>query len=182
MSIDLQYPSLPAALVDSDEFRALNLTQISNLEARFRYVQEIIEKIGRWLHQNKPDIPLRSFLDDLELDLAVAQNLPEEDRTQQSAWLIHSSWTFECSVSQMRAQLTSDVVASIERGSPSIDAQASEVRDWLHNQTTALRDLLGRFYCATTFETAIAYHIAIDILLANLLAGTYKARLNTSLG
>jgi hypothetical protein len=182
MSTDVQQPSLPVALTDSDEFRALKPEQVSNFEARFRYVQEIVEKIERWLSNQQPGVTLRSFLDDLELDLAVNQSLPEEDQTQQSAWLIHSSWTFECSVSQMRAQLTADVVTAIERGPPSVDAQAREVQQWLRDQGVALRHLLERFHSAATFEIAIAHHIAIDILLANLLVGTYKARLNPSLG
>jgi len=181
MSPDLQQPSLPAALIDSDEFRALDPKQVSNFQARFRYVQEIAEKIERWLSHKEPEVTLRLFLDNLELDLAVTQNLPEEDQTQQSAWLIHSSWTFECPVSRMRAQLTPDVVASIEQGPPPIDAQAGHVQQWLRDQGVALRHLLGRFHSAATFEVAIAYHIAIDILLANLLVGTYKARLNPAL-
>jgi primosomal protein N'' len=167
--------------MDSEEFRALNAVQVSNLEARFRYVQEIVEKIERRLRQ-QPGVALRSFLDDLELDLAVTQNLPEEDQTQQSAWLVHSSWTFECSVSNMRAQLSSGVIAAIESTPPSINARASEVEDWLRDQAAALRQTLGGFHSAVTFEIAIAYHIAIDIVLANLLVGSYKARLNAGLG
>jgi hypothetical protein len=178
MPTNLQQQFLPAVLINSEEFRALSPTQISSFEARFTYVKEIIDNIERWLKHEDTDTTLRSFLDDLELDLAVAQNLPEEGKSLPSGWLVHSSWTFKCSASQMRAQLAPEVVSFLEHSSLPLDATAGEVEQWLRDQATNLCRILQNFHSATTFASAIAHHIAIDIVLGTLLLGTYKARLN----
>jgi exonuclease VII small subunit len=178
MSANLRQKYLPAALIESEEFKALNPLQASRFEARFPYLEEIIENIERWLKHDSKDTTLRSFLDDLELDLAVIQNLPGVDKSEPSAWLVHSSWTFNCSAFELRAQLEPKIIESLECASLPLEATTGQIEEWLRGQTICARMVLQNFRSAATFASAIAHHVAIDILFGSLLVGTYKARLN----
>lgn len=170
--------SLPVAFMNSQEFKGLTQKQVFNLEARFRYVGEIVKNVEEWLSGNEEEF--KEFLDNLELDLSVNQNLPDGEE-RETSYLIHSSWTFETTVAQLRHALSPPIIAWLDESLPRIDCSLTEFRFWLANQCRALRNVVTEFYAAKSFACAIAYFVAMNILLATMLAGTYKARLNAGL-
>jgi hypothetical protein len=171
----------PAVLTDSNEFRSLNADQVSSLGARFRHIVEIIENVERWIEGKNADATLRSFLDDLELDLSSVQGWPGDQEKEQSSWLIHSSWTFEASPSAMRRAIPQQIVDALDSQTPGVAATGSEVQAWLRGQVLSLRLVIEQLYTASSFAGAIAALIAVDVLLANMLVGVYKTRLNPAL-
>jgi hypothetical protein len=171
--------TLPSAITESSEFKNLTDKQIYNIEARFRYLDEIIDNIESWLAGSGKDVDVRSFLDDLELDLSVNQNLPHGQSVDfVSSWLIHTSWTFGTNAQSLVHDLSTTLLSKIEQNIPRISSSLDEFKAWLMEQCSAIKIALDDFYNAQTFTGAIAHHIAIDILLINMLAGIYKIRLN----
>ncbi len=171
----------PKALTDSTEFRALNADQASSLQARFRHIDEIVSNIEKWVEGKNRDDTLRSFLDDLELDLVSAQGWPGDQEKEQSSWLIHSSWTFEASASEMRRSIPQQVAEALDGQTLRLGATRGEVQTWLRSQVLSLRLAVEQIYAASSFAAAIASLIVVDILLVSMLAGVYKTRLNPSL-
>lgn len=102
-------------------------------------------------------------------------SLPDSEKGV-SAWLIHSSWTFEAS-QPLRHQLSSEVIVAIDSAIPKVDALPSDYKKWLQDQGKALKNWLDRFYSGTTYSLAIAHIIAADTILANILAGAIRFRL-----
>ncbi|MES2353497.1 MAG: hypothetical protein V4568_03670 [Pseudomonadota bacterium] len=170
---------LPAVFMNSLEFKELTQKQVFNLEARFRYVGEIVENVESWLLNDGNDF--KGFLDSLELDLSVNQNLPDESEDRETSHLIHSSWTFDTTVAQLRHALSPSIIAWLDQNLPRVDCSLTEFNAWLAIQCKALREVVTEFYGAQSFSSTIAHYIAMDILLANMLAGVYKARLNADL-
>ena len=171
----------PKALTDSSEFRALNANQASSLQARFRHIDEIVSNIENWVEGKNRDDTFRSFLDDLELDLSAVQGWPADQEKEQSSWLIHSSWTFEASAAEMRRSIPQQVIDALDCQTPRVAATRDEVQAWLRNQVLSLRLAVEQIYAASSFAAAVAALIVVDILLASMLVGVYKTRLNPSL-
>jgi hypothetical protein len=173
---------LPEAFTDTDEFRGLTEPQIQSFKSRLDYVREIIHNIEEWLTTVPTVESFRDFLSELELDLAVNQNLPRDNNREAiSSWLIHDSWTFETNSMLMKEALSNSVVAQLDKPTPSINANLTEFCSWLAGQCEALREATDKFCTADSFTAAIAHYLAMDVILANLLVGTYKARLNPAL-
>jgi hypothetical protein len=171
---------LPPSIVSCDEFENLSEKQRFNYRARLRYVEEITLKIDEWLAGKETDF--FSFLDTVELDLYINQGAPVgngEDHV--SAWLIHTSWTFETSVAKMLRSLQSSVRERIDAPPPGLDAPIDQFRSWIQGQNEALTTALNSYFGAESFDQAMANQLAIDALLLNVLSGVCKARLNKRL-
>lgn len=170
--------NLPTAFMACDDFNTLTQKQIFNIVARFNYIDEIIENIHEWLDSEK--IQFNHFIDDLELDLSVNQNLPG-DESMESSYLIHNSWSFNMSPSSLRSELSEAIIKSINEATPGIMCSIDDFKLWIKNQSLALNEAVTGFYSAKSSLSAIAFYIAIDIILISLLSSTYKMRLNDEL-
>ncbi len=169
----------PAAFTQSDDYKNLTAKQVASIQSRFKYIEEIICQIEAWVSSTRSVEDVRGFLDSLELDISVNQNLPEEDKSNiYSSWLIHSSWTFCLSGALLYQQLSCDITSAIEQPLPSCRCSIQEFKTWLHGQSNALSKILEEFYSACQWESIVAHLIALDIILANMLVGLYKSRLN----
>ena len=82
---------LPDALLRSDDYLDLNEKQVFNLQSRFDYIDEVVDDITQWLNGEGDSETLDDFLNLLEVDVAVNQNL-NIGNDYESNWVIHSSW------------------------------------------------------------------------------------------
>lgn len=170
--------SFPKALTDSDNFKQLSAEQASNLRGRLKYIEELTLKVDEWV--NDPAEEFSEYLNDVELDLAVNQGAPRGD-TVVSAWSIHTSWTFGTSPRQLRGLLSPIVLSALDSNAPSSTCSAEELVSWIGVQCAAIKEALDRFYDVSTYPDVIAQLIALDVLVANLLLASYRARLNSAL-
>jgi hypothetical protein len=171
---------LPSPIASSEEFTDLTEKQRFNYQARLRHVEEITLRIEEWLTGAETDF--FAFLDSIELDLYINQGAPVgsgEDHV--SAWLFHTSWTFETSVEKMSRFISPKLREQIELPQPGLDAAIDQFRAWIRDQNQALTSVLDSFFAASSFDEAMANQIAVDTLLVNLLAGVTRARLNKRL-
>ena len=170
---------LPKILEMSDRYQDANELQKKNLRGRFQFIEQITLEIAEWLGRTETDFD--AFLDRIELHLAINQGAPSDAESSVSAWLIHTSWTFETSSHKMRQELRDDLANELDRSPPSIDVNLVRFDQWLNRQNSALISALADFRASKTIDAALANFIAIDVLLLNLLTGATRARLNFNL-
>ncbi|HEV2189250.1 MAG TPA: hypothetical protein VGR70_18720 [Stellaceae bacterium] len=170
---------LPKILEMSDRYQDANELQKKNLKGRFQFIEQITLEIAEWLDRTETDFD--AFLDRIELHLAINQGAPLDAEGSVSAWLIHTSWTFETSPRKMRQELSHDLASELNRSPPSIDDNLARFNLWLNQQNSALIAALADFRASKTIDAALANLIAIDALLLNLLTGATRARLNFNL-
>jgi len=166
---------LPDALLRSDDYLELNEKQAFNLQARFDYIDEIVDDITQWLNGVSDSETLDDFLNMLEVDVAVNQNLNTGDNYE-SSWVIHSSWGDGVEEKASWDKLPTDVLTSLDDDLPKLSAGDTEVNAWLENQRNALRRALETLSDANDFAETLSSILAVDILMAKLLAGIYKLR------
>lgn len=129
-----------------------------------------------FFRERKTTDDLKLFLDDLELDVAVNQNLSNAEDTI-SAWLTHHSWTFDMTGSSLSNQLSSDLLPFLDTKVVDLRCTTKEYMSWLLRQALGIKIALKNFYSSGSLEQVVAHIIAIDILLCNTLLGLYKSRL-----
>lgn len=166
---------LPAALIETEAFERMTEMQVVAFEGRLIYINEIIDSIDDWLAGRDPE-GVAAFIDRLEMDLAVNQNVPGEDAV--SSYLVHTAWTYDSSPQALLQALSPETAAVLDLPPPALDAPEAEIRSWLAMASDGLRRALDGFYSAISFTNALAHYIALDILLAGMLCGVYKTRLN----
>jgi hypothetical protein len=168
---------LPEALASSNEFKALNSKQAANFSARLGYVAEVIDNVRAFLSAGAARTPLHDFLDDLELDATSANVFSTNPEEHQSNYLIHTSWTFECSPERLANEVGRDLLMTRSMRDL-VRSTRQEVEAWLADMSNALTLSLSRFYAAPSFCTAVAHLLMIDALMAELLAGLIRLRFN----
>src|SRR5437868_2793673 len=99
---------VPQALALSGEFKGLNSKQVAKFSARLAYVEEVVEGIRAFLSGGTAREPLRDFLDSLELDATSANVFSTNLQEHQSNYLVHSSWTFECSPEKLANEVAGE--------------------------------------------------------------------------
>jgi len=179
--IEIEKRSLPASFVNSNDFQELDDGQRQGLVARLRYIEEIPIKAKEWLKACLSGEVFKIFIDRVELDLMINLGLPKSSRQQVSAWLFHSSWTFETSASVMLRTLPLNIIDDLQRAPPGFTSTIQEFAEWIFHASNALKVLLDGFYEAATFDAAMGHLIAINISLAQLLVGVSIQRLNPKL-
>ena len=167
---------LPETLTSSKDFSELTARQKKGFEANLVYIDRIVKDIYEWLANDKPELTPKHFFDELELDVMTVQSLPDPDKGV-SAWLIHSTWTQDVAPEALGQQLSPEVTLAINSILPNIEATHRDYKNWLQCQGDALKNCLDLFYSATRSNGAMAYLIALDAILANILAGLIRFRL-----
>jgi hypothetical protein len=172
---------LPSALLDANEFRELTEYQRQAFNSRLRYIEEISVRIFEWPHS--PESGGKEMLGGLELDVLINVGISEghdNDRVI-SSWLIHHSWTIGISPGSLHRCLSEDLLNAFDISVPALTSNILVLQEWFIKQAEALRLLLTAFYEAKTFTQVMASYVAIDIVLAQLLAVCYRGRLNPKL-
>lgn len=172
--------AVPSVLASSNEFEQLNSKQVTNFSARLAYVEELIENIRTFLSAGEGREPLCDFLDTLELDASSANVFSTNRDEHQSNYLIHSSWTFECSPEELAKEVGPELLA-VRTTHDLVQANRGEIESWLAELSNGLALSIGRFYAASSFCGAIANLLLIDALMADLLSGLIRLRLNSQI-
>jgi hypothetical protein len=168
---------IPQCISSSFEFLELNDARRRDLEAKVNYCREVEKKLGKWL-TDRTDT-LESLLDDLELDgFSILSTGFGDTDNHISAYLFHSSWTFECQKETLNELISSKIKKLLGKPLPSFNASADEIVTWLQEWATALAAANKTFITAQSFELAIATMITIDSMLLAMLSVTTAARLN----
>jgi hypothetical protein len=166
---------LPLALLQSDDYGALNDEQRRNFLARLRYCEEIAEKAVAAAQMQ--DLDLLDAVDDIELDvLSILSGFGEVDSTV-SIYKVHSSWTFECDRRSMAAFVPSAAVDFLRQPPIGLTACAAEVVAWLDRWGRALRTSLDCLTAATSFTAAVTQLIVVDALVSSYVAFAACVRL-----
>lgn len=169
---------LPESLTNSFVFSGVSDSERMGFEGRLQYIEEIVQGINDWAAKDNRQSELRHFFDDLELDVATVQSLPDSNKGV-STWLIHSSWATETDSAELRKQIDKDIVDAINGVLPKVESNSDAYKNWLFGQGAAVATCLDQFYSATVFPNAVANLIAVDALLANIQAGLIRFRLST---
>jgi len=176
---EIEEHPVPEPLGALAEFKSLTDEQRVDFLARLRYIEEITRKIDEWVSGAETD--MRAFLDRVELDLYLNQGVPSSGDSPISSWLVHTSWTFDTTAQRMYKTLLPEVIAELDRPQPRLGAEVGSWNVWVAKQNAGLRLALTAFYDATDITDVIAHLVALDVLLANILAGVSKMRLHPSL-
>lgn len=171
---------LPRPLVESEECRSLGDDDKASLLRRL----DKARMLGRDLMSGKrlaESADIAEFADDLELDVAILQELDSAWRGGLSRWLIHHSWSFKTSPPEMCNSLSAVMLSALDEREPRHDASMDEYCSWIGAIGRQLVQCTDELSNAKTYSSAIATHVVADILLARLLVGCYKLRLNRTM-
>jgi hypothetical protein len=157
---------LPAVLTESEEFSALTAEQRKGLIGRLLDTHELIELSAHGATATQD--AFRRALLDIELDALAVTGVGESPDKTVSGWVIHDSWTFECSNSRLADFVNPAVLTAAEASSVTVNSSAEEVSTWLRQWSIALQATFNSLSTASTFCGAIAQLIAIDMLCASL--------------
>lgn len=167
---------LPKAFTDSRDYSELTAKQKKGLAADLQYIENIVKDIHDWLDTDSLELEPRYFFDELELDILVAHAVPDEDKGV-SPWLIRSAWGRDVPLELLKQQLSAEVGLAINAAPPKLEDDIQDYKRWLRLQSEALQSSLDLFYAGKTFASTIAYRIALDAILSNILAGLIRFRL-----
>jgi len=172
--------ALPLAFAKSSDYEELDEEQRLSLLRRLDSTRALGESLasGKRLSEALDTI---DFFENLELDVAILQELDSAHRGGLSRWLLHYSWTFETSPPEMRQSLPAHLSPLLDAAEPESTASLEKYLDWFTEVGRELVLLVEEFSAAATFASALAIHVLIDLLLARLLLSCYKLRLNQSL-
>lgn len=118
------------------------------------------------------------FVEDLEQDASHLQEFTLPWGGTLCRWLVHHSWTFYTTPADMRARLPAPILHLINATEPSTDASLVSVERWFEQLGEGLASAANAVLKATDYGSAIAHHVALDILLGRILSACYKLRLN----
>ena len=168
---------IPRVFGESEEFQSLEAAQRDALVARLGRVASIAESLILEQSFSSHDA-LLDFVQDLELDVAIAEELEDANRGGLSRWLMHHSWSFDTSPAKMRSSLSKEVLAILDATEPTSDLGIDVFSQWFRNVGSELLVVLREFAAAMTYDAALALHIVVDILLIRILSSCYKLRLS----
>jgi len=157
----------------------LSEAHIASLRNRVSYVNEVVQEIEQWTGALEP---LSSLLDPIEVDLLVILGSAESHDDRDTTYLIHSSWPADCSIAAMFESLPVEVVSVLTRGIGKVLVMEGEAANWVKSWAGAARIVLDQLVNTDSLDSAMASLLAMDILLANLVAFITAMRLNPMLG
>ncbi len=168
---------LPTVIVECDEYETLTEEEraafLQRLESALKLGQSLAEGV---LRKENPDF--FQFVEELEQDASHLQEFSLPWGGTLSRWLVHHSWTFYTTPADMRGCLTAQMLHLINAGEPSIDAPLASTDQWLRELGEGVASAANAVLKATEYGSAMAHHIALDILLGRVLSACYRLRLN----
>jgi hypothetical protein len=167
--------SLPESIRQSDDFKALSIEAQHEFLARVRYIVEIAEKIS--LLSEAEDFLFE--LENIELDCLVNLSVRPQPKDHVSAWLVHSSWTFECNSASLAESVDKDFRRLIASPMPNENSDLKDITIWVNDLGMGLKSQLIRLTNARNFCAAIGALICVDAILATLVLGLTLTRFNT---
>jgi len=166
---------LPAALVDSADFEALNDSQKRNFTARVNYFAEVAAKAAA--AASEPDATLLDSIDDIELDASSIMGVGSNVETAVTPYRIHSSWTFECDRDAMAGHVPSEVASFLATARLAIGLTLQDARTWLQRWAECMHQMLRQLGGSSTFTEAVTDLIVLDALISLFLVFAVAVRL-----
>lgn len=166
---------LPATLLASDDYVALNDEQRRNFAARLRYCEEIAEKAND--AASAPDNDLFDAIDDIELDALSIMSLSSDVHASVSPYKVHSSWTFEADHQMMALHVGSDIAEFLGASPIELGASNDEIRAWLQQWSQMLGLSISRLAGSSSFTEAVVHLILIDAVVSSYLVSAAIIRL-----
>lgn len=158
---------IPRPLRESADYEALTAKQREGLRARLLHAHELIDSAVQ--AANASGEAQRQAILDLELDaMTIISVVGEPDKTV-SAWIVHSSWTFECSDRRLADYIDPAALGAASAPQLSLESSAVDISRWLREWSQAVQNTFRRLSGAKAFCEAIAQLLAIDMLTAALL-------------
>jgi len=170
---------IPAPLLLSDDYSSLNSEQKRNFSARMEYVEEIAR--AGFDSANVGDNFLLDCIDNIEVDALAIISAFSNPETSVTPYVVHSSWTFECSRSEMAKMVVLDAEKLLMARSFGFSMSITEVRDWIQCWARALYLTMKKFVDSVSFTEVIVQLIVADALIALFLTFAAMARLNVEL-
>ena len=168
---------LPAVITECDEYETLTEEErgafLQRLESALEFGESLADGTRR---KGFPDF--FQFVEDLEQDASHLQEFSLPWGGTLCRWLVHHSWTFYTTPADMRGCLTTQMLQLINAGEPSTDAPLASTDQWLRELGEGVASAANAVLHATDYGSAIAHHIALDILLGRVLSACYRLRLN----
>lgn len=177
MNINLS--EVPAVIRDSLEFESLSDAEADAFKVRLNRAVDLATTLASGVRLSNADGFL-DFVEDLQLDLASAQEIPGESGVILSRWILHYSWSFESSPRLMHDSLPFGLLKSLDFQEPSIEAPVEQYLSWFKEAGLNLLSALASFSGARTFHDALGSYIVADVILARLLLACFKLRLHAS--
>lgn len=144
------------------------------------YVAEVTGEIAKWLEMREE--PVFSLLDYIEVDLsAILSSGIGSKESEDSTYIMHCSWPFECSKAGMYESLPGSIRTVLCKGIGKILAEEREVEAWVSQWYAAMESLLARFSRSNSLDQAIGSMLAIDVMLTNMWSFVAAMRLNPKL-
>ncbi len=170
---------LPRSIQELEEYTELTEKQKSAFQNRLYYIEEIAEKIEKWLINDKGE-SLSYFLEDLELDISVNCVFSCNGNNQNeivSSWVIHATWIEEENLSRIKSFIGLQAMAFINRDGPKISDSSQQSVEWLKLLSAAIKTELAGFYSSREVDAALAHYYCIDIIIAKSLSVFYILKL-----
>ena len=168
---------IPSSFSASDEWHSLGDEQRLSLLRRLDNAKALGESLytGKRLAESSD---FADFLEDLELDVALLQELDSARQGGLSRWQIHNSWSFETSPSEMHQSLPPALESLADAYEPQRGDPINAYIDWLKASGRNLVLVVNEFSAAKSYPAALAIHVLLDVLLTRILLACYKLRLN----
>jgi len=145
-------------------------SEVEEMNARLEYVDELGNSLfSLGANQISDDV-----LDEIELDCWSNIAAPDLSRHGITGWMINVSWSSEFTQAQLLQQLDSDVVDRIGDVLPIV---GSDLRQWFSSQGTLLKRVVDRAFSAQSLVCLVAYLMAMNILLLDVLSLIAKRRM-----
>jgi len=170
---------IPAPLLLSDDYSSLNSEQKKNFMARMEYIEEIAR--AGFDSANVTDNFLLDCIDNIEVDALAIMSAFSNPETSVTPYTVHSSWTFECKLSNMAKMIALEAERLLMVPSFSSSMSIREIRDWIQCWAKALYLTMQTFVNAVSFTEVVVQLIVADALVALFLAFAATARLNVEL-
>jgi hypothetical protein len=168
---------LPTVIIECDEYETLTEEERAAFVQRLESALELGESLADGARRKGyPDF--FQFVEDLEQDASHLQEFTLPWGGNLSRWLVHHSWTFHTTPADMRGCLTAQMLHLIDAGEPSTDAPLASTDQWLRELGEGVASAANAVLNATEYGSAMAHHIALDILLGRVLSACYRLRLN----
>ena|ERR1700733_1598609 len=172
--------TLPVCITESSDYQALSKEARHEFAARIKYIAEIPQRISELEGMAGIDDWLFA-LDNIELACLVNLSIRSEPKGNVTPWLLHTSWTFECTTRSLATTIGTDFKYLVTHPVPDFDATQDEIMAWVKSMKYGLDRELKNFRSAGDFCNAIGALIKIDIILTQLASGFAKTKFNTNL-
>ena len=173
--MDINSLSLSLALLNSEDYLALNDEQRRDFAARLRFYADIAEAAVE--ASMARDADLLELIDDIELDALSSISAFGDASTGVSQYVVHSSWTEECDRRAMAHYVSQDAVELLCTSSTGLTASPAEVKVWLRRWAEVLQSILKGIESVPSFTAAVTNLIVVDALVSCCLVFVATVRL-----